>query len=121
MKTIQGKLMRAAAAGALMPYALAQAVSAAYLTVINGFICSLIGSFQIMGNSIAIIMFVYGGIKYIYTADDPGGRKQAMGICVAAIIAMIIIQAARGVIGEIGQIIITTAGFAAGSVADPCP
>jgi multisubunit Na+/H+ antiporter MnhB subunit len=57
-------------------------------------------SMRIIGSSIAAVMFLYGGAKYVYTSDDPGGRKQAIGICIAAIIAMIIITQAENFIPE---------------------
>jgi hypothetical protein len=103
----------ALALGALSTFA-----SATYLTVINTFICDMAISFKLMGNSIAIVMFVYGAAKYIYTADDPGGRKQAMSICIACIVALLIIQATSGVIGQIGDAIIAS-GTA--NVNNPCP
>jgi len=105
MKADERRLLGMSAAFALAVNALASTVSATYLGVINIFICTLVRSFIIIGNSIAVVMFIYGGIRYMYTSDDPGGRKQAMGICIAAVIAMIIIQAGSGVIGQIGDII----------------
>jgi hypothetical protein len=73
-------------------------VSAAYLTPVIDFGKTLIIAFRDIGNGLAAVMFLYGGAKYIYTADDPGGRKQAMGICVAAIVAFLIIQSATLII-----------------------
>ena len=101
-KTASGlrRLLAKAAAASFMLPSLASAETK-YLGPLISFVSTLQGSFRIMGSSIAIIMFVYGAVKYVYTADDPGGRKQAIGICVAAIIALIIIQAAEGIISSI--------------------
>jgi hypothetical protein len=38
-----------------------------------------------------ILMMIYGAIKYIYSADDPGGRKQGKNTIIHAIVAGIII------------------------------
>ncbi len=69
-----------------------------YLDPVIEFACELVEVFVNVGNGLAAVMFVYGGAKYAYTADDPGGRKMGMTICVAAIMAFIIIQAAQGII-----------------------
>jgi hypothetical protein len=83
-------------------YALASpvcAVAAGYLYPVVSFVVNrMIPALTLIGNSIAVVMFVYGAIKYAYTADDPGGRKQAMGICISAIVALIIISIADDVI-----------------------
>ena len=31
-------------------------------------------------------MFLYGGVKYVISADDPGGRKQGKMICIHAMV-----------------------------------
>jgi len=81
--------------------ALAQLASAGALDQVNAFVITLTRSIRVIGNSLVVVMFVYGGAKYVYSADDPGARKQAMGICVAAIVAGIIIQAAEMIINQI--------------------
>ncbi len=97
-------LLVALACLALM--ALATPVSAGYLDPIRNFICvDLVGAIRRIGNTLGILMFVYGGAKYAYSADDPGARKQALGICSAAVIAMIIIMIAKEVIDAIGAML----------------
>jgi hypothetical protein len=88
--------------------------SAEYLGGINAFVCKLMTSFTTMGYSIALLMFVYGGVRYVYLSDDPGGRKQAMGICIAAIVAILFIRSADAIIGGVGNAI-TVSG-----VSKPC-
>jgi hypothetical protein len=34
---------------------------------------------------------MYGGAKYVYSADDPGGRKEAKKICINALVGLIIV------------------------------
>ena len=65
-----------------------------YLGPMINLVIALIEVFRTLGYSLAVIMFIYGGAKYAYTADDPGGRKQALGIMVASILAVVIIQIA---------------------------
>ena len=40
--------------------------------------------------AIVTIMFTYGAIRYVFSAEDPGGRKNAKDICISAIIAGIL-------------------------------
>jgi len=61
-----------------------------FQTVID-FIAALIVTFRRVGGSLCFVMFIYGGARYIYSSDDPSGRKQAIAICVAAIVGGIII------------------------------
>ncbi len=76
-------------------------LASAYLESIKAFVDGLQDQFTEMGNGIAIVMFLYGAAKFIYSADDPGGRKQGKDVCIAALIAMIIINIAPTVIGSI--------------------
>lgn len=94
---------------------LATPVSAGYLTPIITFICTMRTSIQRIGGSLGLLMFVYGGVKYAYSADDPGARKQAVGICGAAVMAMIIIMIAKEVIDAIGAMLNIP------GVTNPCP
>jgi hypothetical protein len=46
---------------------------------------------EVMTVPIALIMFTYGGAKYVFSADDPGGRKQGKNICIHTIVGVIIL------------------------------
>jgi predicted DNA repair protein MutK len=48
--------------------------------------------------SLVFLMFTYGGVKYIFSADDPGGRKQGKNTCIHAVIGGILIILADTVI-----------------------
>ena len=48
------------------------------------------GTFYAVVPALVMVMFVYGGAKYAYSADDAGGRKQGKTICIHAIIGGII-------------------------------
>ena len=57
---------------------------------------------ETIGGMIVIIMFVYGGLQYIFSADDPGGRKSGKNTCIHAIIGGIILAVAQGFIDMLG-------------------
>jgi len=47
---------------------------------------SVFQALQTILGTLAMIMFIYGGLKYIFSADDPGGRKQGKMIAINATI-----------------------------------
>ena len=51
----------------------------------------------VISGTIVIIMFIYGGMKYVFSADDPGGRKQGKNICIHALIGGILIVSWTGI------------------------
>ncbi|MFH0861898.1 MAG: hypothetical protein V1875_02605 [Candidatus Altiarchaeota archaeon] len=55
-----------------------------------------------LGSSLVIIMFTYGGLKYVFGADDPGARKQGKNTCIHSVIGGIIIVIASLVVNMIG-------------------
>jgi hypothetical protein len=63
-----------------------------------------------VGPSLVVVMFVYGAVKYAYSADDPGGRKQGRDICIQAMIGGAIGILTYGILKAIA-----IAGAAAGS------
>ncbi len=58
-------------------------------------VCRVINSVRFTLETIAptmvILMFIYGGVKYTFSADDPGGRKAGKMTCIHALIGGIII------------------------------
>ncbi|MBD3417084.1 MAG: hypothetical protein GF416_08140 [Candidatus Altiarchaeales archaeon] len=75
------------------------ASASTYLQPIIDFVeQGLITALKRVGNTIAFIMFIYGAAKYVYSADDPAGRKTAMGVCIAAVVAFLFIRIADNVI-----------------------
>jgi hypothetical protein len=58
---------------------------------------------ETIGPALVVVMFTYGGVKYVFSADDPGGRKAAKNTCIHAIIGGIIILLASWVAGLIGE------------------
>ena len=49
------------------------------------------------------IMFMYGAAKYVYSAEEPGGRQQGKTICIHAIIGGIIMGLIAAVVSAIGM------------------
>ena len=44
-----------------------------------------------IGMGLVALMIVYAGLRYVYSADDPGGRKQAKSMIINAIIGGILL------------------------------
>jgi hypothetical protein len=80
-------------------YASASSVDAA--AIIASVICGLVPEVSTLAWALALLVFVYGGAKYAYSADDPGGRKQGKNIAINAMIGLIIVAAARAVVNAI--------------------
>jgi hypothetical protein len=54
---------------------------------------------ETIGPALVVVMFTYGGVKYVFSADDPGGRKAAKNTCIHAIVGGIIILLGSWVTG----------------------
>ncbi|MBD3389040.1 MAG: hypothetical protein GF416_08135 [Candidatus Altiarchaeales archaeon] len=50
----------------------------------------ILGTLNAVVPALVIIFFLYGGVKYIFSADDPKGRGQAKSILINALIGGII-------------------------------
>jgi len=73
--------------------------------------CSIIKAlydaiFLSIGPTLVGIMFLYGAGKYVYSADDPGGRKQGKEMCIHAIIGGVIITMVDGVKTAMGALLV---------------
>lgn len=66
------------------------------------FICDIACTFQAAGATLITVMFIYGGLRYVYGADDPGTRKQAKSICINALVGGILIALAGTAIVQVG-------------------
>jgi len=61
-------------------------------------ICALIRAFFIVAGAVCALVFVYAGVLWIISQDDPGKRKQALVTMTHAIIGLIIIGAANTIV-----------------------
>ena len=57
---------------------------------------------RMIGPLILGVMFVYGGAKYVFSADNPGARKQGLTICLQVIIAGILLGLAVAIVTAAG-------------------
>jgi hypothetical protein len=64
-----------------------------------------------IAGTMMVIMFVYGGVKYVYSADDPGGRNGGKNICIQALIGGIIVSLWAGV-----SSLLPTSGWSSGCI-----
>jgi hypothetical protein len=60
----------------------------------------------VIGPTLVVVMFFYGAAKYIFSADDPGGRKAGKNTIIHSIIGGILILLAntyiKGALGTWG-------------------
>lgn len=70
-------------------------VSASGLSIIKDIPCSILSmiydTMTAVAGTLVFLMFIYGGLKYAFSSDDPGGRKQGKMICIHATIGGILI------------------------------
>lgn len=60
-------------------------------------ICGLYMAFAFMGGALCALMLVYGGVKWITGADDPGARKAAKDVIMHAIIGVVVLLVVSGI------------------------
>jgi hypothetical protein len=61
-----------------------------FKTIPCSIITQVFQTFNAVMPALVMIMFSYGAVKYIYSADDAGGRKQGKTIIIHALIGGII-------------------------------
>ena len=66
-------------------------------------ICLVLGAFTTIGSTFVTLMFIYGGLTYVYSADNPGGRKKGRDICIHAIIGAILVVLAGEAVKIVGM------------------
>jgi hypothetical protein len=82
-------------------YALSGSATAGPGCIIALTICNLIPEANALAVALAVCVFAYGGAKYAYSADDPGGRKQGKNIAINAMIGLIIVVIAKTIVTDI--------------------
>jgi len=55
-----------------------------------------------VGPALVATFFIYGAVKYTYSADDPGGRKQGKTIMIHSIIGFILMALLAGIVAVTG-------------------
>jgi len=69
--------------------------------IIANVLCTLAPDIIGLARLLAILMFIYGGARYAYGADDPGARKQGKSIAINGLIGFIIVAMSKTLIGVI--------------------
>ena len=73
---------------------------AAATTTMSDVFCSIvtpvIGTIWTVGGTLVMLMFLYGGVKYVFSSDDAGGRKQGKTICIHALIGGVLLVLVSG-------------------------
>jgi hypothetical protein len=64
---------------------------------------TIVGAIRVVGPTIVALMFTYGAVRYIFSADDPAGRKQGKTICVHALIGGCLLLLISWLIGWVGN------------------
>ena len=67
-------------------------------TTAKPIVCGIYFTFMLIAGSLASVMIVYGGIKWITSGDDPGARKTAKETIIHGVIGLIIVVAAAGLV-----------------------
>jgi hypothetical protein len=78
----------------LLPPVTCECIPASEVDNINTIFCSLISALSTIGPWICALMVVYGGLRYLSSADDPGLRKAAKTTIIGAFVGMVIIMLA---------------------------
>ena len=69
-------------------------------------LCSLLQSilnlFKAFFPALFVLMLIYGATKYIFSADDPGGRKVGKTRMIHAIIGIILLSLIRAILDMFG-------------------
>jgi hypothetical protein len=72
---------------------------------INTVFCNLITALSVMGPWLCALVVIYGGIRYLASADDPGARKAAKATLIAAFVGLLIVMLAiplvNAVLGDV--------------------
>ncbi len=85
---------------ALVLYGITATVAANPITtIVCPILTDIIAAFTTIAGTLVILMFLYGGLKYIFSADDPGGRKQGKMTCIHAVIGGVIVVLATNIVG----------------------
>ena len=69
----------------------AAAIGQSIRTIVCSVIWQIWFPLQAIGYALVLLMITYAGVRYVYSSDDPGGRKQAKSMIVNAMIGGILI------------------------------
>lgn len=73
-----------------------------WVIAITTLVCDiLVDALKDIVGALAAVVFVYAGIEYVISQDDPGKRKQARDMMVYAIVGIILVGIASTIISSV--------------------
>ena len=88
-----------ASACSLVAWASGTSISSGISTYTGAVVCGIFNGLFWIGGSLAAVVLVYSGIKYITSMDDPGERKQAKDLIKHVVIVIILLLIATALVG----------------------
>lgn len=83
--------------------AVGTALTQAIWNYVKPVVCGIFVGFTLIGGSIASVMVIYAGIKYLTAADDPAARKNSKDMITHAMIGIILILMANFIVATVTQ------------------
>ncbi|MFH0859710.1 MAG: pilin [Candidatus Altiarchaeota archaeon] len=87
----------------LLLIALSSIVSAqSWVTAVSSIVCGLlVDALKNIVGALAAVVFVYSGVEYVISQDDPGKRKNARDMMIYALVGIILVGIAATIIGAV--------------------
>lgn len=84
--------------------AVAQSASKKMGDILAEYLCTLFGAIKQIAGVLAVFVLVAAGVKWLWSRDDPGERKQAKSLIESVLMGLILIAAATGIVYAVIQI-----------------
>ncbi|MFH0859711.1 MAG: pilin [Candidatus Altiarchaeota archaeon] len=78
-----------------------QMSSSSISSPVNEILCMIYNGIYQIAASLAVLVFVFAGVKYVSSMDDPGKRKSAKDTMIAAIIGLIIVSIGKALVNQV--------------------
>jgi type IV secretory pathway VirB2 component (pilin) len=88
----------------LAEYARAQSASQRLGDILATYLCNLTSAVKNIAGVIAVFVLVAAGLKWVWSREDPGERKQAKTLIENVLTGLIVILAAGGIVYAIIKI-----------------
>jgi len=79
-----------------------------FATPVLDIVCALLCAMFEIAGALAALVFVYSGVRWIASQDDPGKRKSARDTMIHAIIGLIIVGVAEIIVTNVTIMVPTT-------------
>jgi len=84
--------------------AVAQSASTKLGDILAEYLCTLFSAVKQIAGVLAVFVLVVAGVKWLWSRDDPGERKQAKSLIETVLMGLILIAAATGIVVAVIQI-----------------